>query len=460
MSPSASSAASFAGRKVVVVGLGQTGLSCVRWLHAQGAMVAVADTRENPPGLVALREAFSDVAVVLGALDAATLCAADEIVLSPGMPLATPALQEALARGLPVRGDADLFGRAAAAPVIAITGSNGKSTVTTLVGRMAREAGLDAAAGGNLGTPMLDLLRPDAALYVLELSSFQLEATHHLPARAATVLNLSADHLDRYRSFTDYAAAKARIYRQAECAVINHDDHRAAALADGVAERIGFSLGAPADERDYGILELGSERWLARGAEPLMPAAEVRLAGRHNLANALAALALAEVAGVAPAAACEVLAHFTALAHRSEVVAERRGVRWIDDSKGTNPGATVAALTGLVPEAGATSTRAVLIAGGDGKGADFSALADAVRGRARAVILIGRDAARIERALRHTGVPLLPAADMEIAVRTAAATAEPGDCVLLSPACASFDMFDDYRHRGRVFAEAVTRLTP
>lgn len=452
-------------KKVVIVGLGKTGLSCARWLAARGSAVAVMDSRVTPPGLAQLQAELPDVAVMLGGFDAAVLSAADEVLVSPGVALSTPALQAARQRGVPILGDIELFARSAAAPTIAITGSNGKSTVTTLVGQMLREAGLDAAVGGNLGVPALDLLRHDADWYVLELSSFQLETTHNLHVRAATVLNLSADHLDRYASLADYGAAKARIFAHAERAIVNRDDPSAAALADAVTEQIGFSLSTPRDETDYGLLSHHDRLWIARGKWPLMPAAEVPVPGRHNLANALAALALAETAGVDPEAGCGVLRRFRGLPHRSELVAERRGVRWINDSKGTNPGATAAALAGIGNDPGneraadEKCSRVVLIAGGEGKGADFSSLAPVVRQCARAVVLIGRDAPLLESALRDT-VPLQRATTMQEAVRAAERLAEAGDVVLLSPACASFDMFDDFQHRGRVFAAAVAELGP
>ena len=354
--------------------------------------------------------------------------------------------------------------------MVAITGSNGKSTVTTLVGLMARRAGVRVAVGGNLGDPALDLLDPEVALYVLELSSFQLETTTSLRPRAATVLNLSPDHLDRYPDYAAYIAAKARIYQGAEVAVVNRDDVAAAAIPHQAAE-LGFTLGRPGTADDFGLLEQPDGAWLARGDRPLMPAAALQIPGRHNQANALAALALGSACALPEAAMLDALRGFRGLPHRSVLVGSRHGVRWYNDSKGTNPGATVAALDGLV-EPG-SSARVVLIAGGDGKGADFGPLAPAVARAARAVVLIGRDAPLIEAVLAardggHIGnagagsdlagsVPLLHATDMGDAVRQAAAAAQPGDSVLLSPACASFDMFDNYEHRGLVFTQAVER---
>jgi len=450
-------------QKIAVVGLGKTGLSCARWLHAQGAEVAVLDSRTQPPALAQLQSELPDVAVLVGGFDASVLTAADEIILSPGIPLDTPVLRAAAAKGIPIHGDIELFARATTAPVIAITGSNGKSTVTTLTGQMLRSAGLNTAVGGNLGIPVLDLLSAAADWYVLELSSFQLETTDQLPVQTATVLNLSPDHLDRYPSFAAYAAAKARIFAQAERAVVNRDDPGALALASGVPEQRGFTLAEPTRESDYGLISQHRRTWIARGHQPLMPTTEIRMPGRHNLANALAALALAETAGVSPEIGCAVLRDFPGLPHRSELVAARQGVRWINDSKGTNPGATIAALAGIVDAPGqydsAAQARAILIAGGDGKGADFSSLAPVVKRCARAVVLIGRDAPLLEQALSDTA-PLHRAASMDEAVQLAERLAQPGDSVLLSPACASFDMFDDYQHRGRAFATAVAGLAP
>jgi UDP-N-acetylmuramoylalanine--D-glutamate ligase len=442
------------GRRILVVGLGKTGLSCARFLRGQGLTVAVTDSRPNPPGLDQLAQDMPDLAVFTGGFQPDVFAVANRLVVSPGVPLAEPLIQAALARGAEVVGDIELFADAAKAPVAAITGSNGKSTVTTLVGLMARQAGLQVAVGGNLGDPALDLLDPACELYVLELSSFQLETTSSLSPRVATVLNLSPDHMDRYPDFAAYVAAKARIYQGAEVVVVNRDDLQAAAIPHGAGTELGFTLGRPTRPDDFGLLDRPGGPWLSRGERPLLPAAELRIAGRHNLANALAALALGSTCGLPEAAMLEALRSFSGLPHRSVLVGSCDGVHWYDDSKGTNPGATVAALDGLV-EPGSTA-KVVLIAGGDGKGADFAPLRPAVQRAARAVILIGRDAPLIEATLTGT-VPLLHAADMASAVRLAATAAQVGDSVLLSPACASFDMFDNYEHRGRVFAETVQR---
>jgi UDP-N-acetylmuramoylalanine--D-glutamate ligase len=435
-------------RRTLVVGLGETGLSVARYLLRHGVTVAVVDSRENPPGLERLRtELPADIALFLGGFRSEAFARAEQIVVSPGVPLALPEIAAAKARGIAVIGDVELFAQAATAPVIAVTGSNGKSTVVTLLGAMARRAGLDVRVGGNLGTPALDLLEehePD--LYVLELSSFQLETLQSLRPCAAVVLNVSEDHLDRYRDLQEYAAAKQVIYRHADIQVVNRDDAVAAALADDARPQAGFTRDAPLGD-DYGLLSHADELWLARGDRPLLPATAVRMAGRHNLTNALAALALGEAAGLPLDAMLDTLTEFQGLPHRMQFVAEHDGVCWYNDSKGTNVGATLAAIDGI-------DTGLVLIAGGDGKGADFSALAVALRGKGRGAVLIGRDAPLLEAVLQGV-LPLARAGDMREAVRKAAAMAQPGDAVLLSPACASTDMYRNYVERGEKFMQAV-----
>ena len=438
--------------KVLVVGLGKTGLSCARFLTRQGAAVAVTDTRLHPPGLDALRGELQDAALFLGGFDRAAFEAAGLIVVSPGVSVQEPLIRQARARGVPVVGDIELFARAVRAPVAAITGSNGKSTTTMLLGEMARIAGRRVSVGGNLGDPALDLLDPVVELYVLELSSFQLETTDSLRPAVAVVLNVSPDHLDRYDSLEDYAAAKARVFRHAGVAVVNLDDPRVVAMPGG-ERRAGFTLSEPGPH-DYGLRTYDGTAWLCAGTEPVVPVGEMALAGRHNLANGLAALAMADAMGLPRAAAREALCTFGGLAHRTQLVAEVRGVRYYDDSKGTNVGATIAALEGFEDE---TPARTVLIAGGDGKGQDFSALGPILARTARCVVLIGRDAGLIE-AVLGPSVARVHAADMAEAVSLAARHAVPGDRVLLSPACASFDMFRNYEHRGEVFAQAVRGL--
>jgi UDP-N-acetylmuramoylalanine--D-glutamate ligase len=438
-------------QRALVVGLGATGLSCVRYLHAQGYGVEVVDSRSAPPQLAALREEFPGIACHTGGFEARLFAVADLLVVSPGVALDEPAIAQAIARGAETIGDVELFARAVRAPVLAITGANGKSTVTSLTGAMCREAGLATAVGGNIGVPVLDLLRaPLPEVYVLELSSFQLETTTSLKPLAATVLNISPDHMDRYRDLDAYARAKARIFAGQGVMVLNADDPWVMRMAQPNRNAVHFGLGAPLSENDYGLINQGGEEWLAKGARRLLPAAEVPLAGRHNFANVLAAMALAETAQVPFDAMKRAVVQFKGLAHRTELVAERDGVRWINDSKGTNVGATLAALNGM-------SEPVVLIAGGDGKGADFSALKGACAAHARAVVLIGRDAPIIEAALANA-VPVAHAADMREAVQRARELAQPGDVVLLSPACASFDMFRNFEQRGDVFRTAVREL--
>ncbi len=441
--------------RTLILGLGETGLSCARFLARRGVPLAVADTRERPPALARLQEELPDVPVFLGGFPAEAFARAERIVASPGVPLATPTIQAALARGTAVIGDIELFAHEVRAPVVAVTGSNGKSTVVTLLGEMARAAGRDAAVGGNLGTPALDLLAPEHELYVLELSSFQLETTASLRPRAAAVLNVSPDHLDRYPDLETYTQAKARIYRGAGTGVINRDDPRVGAMRGRASRELGFGLDRAGPD-DFRLGRRHHEDWLWRGATPLLPVARMGLSGRHNLANALAALALGEAVGLPMPAMLEALRRFRGLPHRTQRVAERRGVQWYDDSKGTNPGATIAALEGL--HDGRPGT--LLIAGGLCKDADFGPLAEAAARTCRAVILIGRDAPVLRQAL-HGRIPLLLGAPtLEAAVAQAADIARPGERVLLSPACASFDMFSGFAHRGRVFAQAVEGLAP
>lgn len=432
----------------VIVGLGRTGISCARHLAARGHHLVVTDSRSSPPGLPELRRLVPDAATVLGGFDPTVLEGADQIVVSPGVSLREPFLQQAAARGMDLIGDIELFAREASGRVIGITGTNGKSTVTTLVGEMAKAAGIVARVGGNLGEPALDLLAgPPAAMYVLELSSFQLETTHSLQLEAAAILNVTPDHLDRYRDVAEYAAAKARIFERCATAIVNLDDALVSRMTRPGQRRLGFSLSR--GDADFRLLARDGRDWLAAGTEALMPVDALRLPGRHNAANALAALAVGTACGLPRASMTGVLASFEGLPHRSQLVAEARGVRWIDDSKGTNVGATQAAIAGLPGPL-------VLIAGGDGKGQDFRPLAEACRGKVRDALLIGRDARSLGAAIAGS-CAVHYANSMEAAVASAARLAQPGEIVLLSPACASFDMFRDYAHRGDVFAAAARR---
>jgi UDP-N-acetylmuramoylalanine--D-glutamate ligase len=445
----------WAGKTVLVLGLGDTGLSCVRWLAEEGARLRGADTREAPPALGAVRESVPGIRVDLGAFRPEILAGVDAVAASPGIALREPILREALARGIEVVGDVEIFGRALAraatgARVIGITGTNGKSTVTALAGEMARAAGLTTVVAGNIGLPVLDALRaakggghPQA--WVIELSSYQLETTSSLALDAAAMLNLTQDHLDRYDTMQAYADAKARIFARCGTRVLNRDDPWSLGMKGGAS--VTFGLGEPAGEGEWGVA--GGR--LVEGRDAIVALDEIPLAGLHNAANALAAHALCRRCGLAPEPLARAIRGFRGLRHRVERVAAARGVAFYDDSKGTNVGATVAALEGM-------RETVVLIAGGDGKGQDFSPLAPAVRARARAVVLIGRDAARLEAALAPSGVPCVREGSMQAAVEAAFRLASPGDAVLLSPACASLDMYANYRQRGEVFAAAAREL--
>lgn len=440
-----------AGTRALVVGLGATGLSVARWLVARGVAVAVTDDRERPPRLAALREQVPDAALFTGGFSLAALERADFVVLSPGVARAVPFVQQALVAGLPVIGDVELFARHAQAPVIAVTGSNGKSTVATLVGMMSERAGRATRVGGNLGTPVLDLLGgAEPQMYVLELSSFQLESTYSLNAAAAAVLNLSADHLDRYSGIDAYRDAKARIWRGDGIVVANRNDEAIAAAVPPGRSVSWFGTDAPRDGSEFGLRERGGEAWLCRGDVHLMPRAALKIAGLHNTENALAALALGAAAGLPDEPMVEALVTFRGLAHRMEWVADRADVAYFNDSKATNVGATLAAAAGL-------AAPLVMILGGDGKGQDFAPLADGLRGVAHTAVVMGRDAARLAAALEGV-CEVVHADDMAAAVRAAARAARPGDRVLLSPACSSLDMYEGFEARGRAFAEAVRGL--
>ena len=441
-----------AAPRTLIVGLGVTGLSCARFLARQGVETAVTDSRQQPPALATLHRELPDVALFVGGFDAGVFDRAERIVISPGVSLQEPLLQAARRRGVEIIGDIELFARSVQAPVVGVTGSNGKSTVTTLVGEMARQAGRDVRVGGNLGTPALDLTddhEPD--LYVLELSSFQLETVVSLHCVAATVLNISPDHLDRYTSLSDYADAKRHIYSGADRQIVNRDDAAAAALASVSGAVISFGLSEPGDQ-NFGVRPTRGGDWIVRGDERWLAVEHLRLPGRHNLANALAALALGDAVGLDKAAMLQVLREFSGLPHRTQWVAEYGGIGWYNDSKDTNIGATRAAVQGF-------DGPLVLIAGGQGKGADFSQLAAGLAGRVKLVVLLGEAATEIERALAGV-VPTLRADTLKDAVRQAAQRAQAGDRVLLSPACASFDMFDNYQQRGEQFIQAVQELAP
>ncbi|MFZ4699540.1 MAG: UDP-N-acetylmuramoyl-L-alanine--D-glutamate ligase [Candidatus Methylumidiphilus sp.] len=435
--------------RVLVVGLGSTGMSVARFLSNQGIKLAVVDSREKPPGLAGLREFLPDVAVFLGGFDPVAFERATHLVVNPGVALDTPMVRQAMLSGKPVFGDLDLFACVASAPIIGITGSNGKSTVTTLLGLMAEADNRKVKVGGNLGTPMMDLLDGDAGLYVLELSSFQLERSNLLEAAAATVLNISPDHMDRYPDLKAYADAKRRIFRGKGLMVLNADDPMVGAMAEDGRLCARFSLKEGSDA-EYRLANIDGEAWLIRRDRQLMPASELRIKGRHNIANALAAIALGDAVNLSDAAMVKAMHEFSGLDHRMQWVGEAEGIAFINDSKATNVGACVAALEGL-------SGPVVLIAGGDGKGADFSQLAGVAAGKVRAVVLMGRDAPLLEQVFKPV-VDTVRVDNMAQAVAAAHKLARRGDVVLLAPACASLDQYKDYQERGRLFAEAVRRM--
>jgi UDP-N-acetylmuramoylalanine--D-glutamate ligase len=436
----------------VIVGMGRTGLSVARHLQRSGFRIAVTDSREAPPELAGVKALGASVVTRTGGFDARLLEQADIVVTSPGVPLDDPFFTQARSRGLDIVGDIELFARAADAPVVGITGTNGKSTVTTLLGRMAERAGVRVRVGGNLGHPALDLLdRGPTDLYVLELSSFQLDTTHSLRLKASVVLNVTADHMDRYATLSAYAASKARIYANSETAVVNADDPEVARMPRAGQRVITFSLGNATADFTLMTPAGDGDTWLARRGAALLPLTALKISGRHNAANALATLALGDALRLPIAPMLEELRDFPGLPHRAQWIAEAGGVKYINDSKGTNVGATLAAVGGLPGPL-------VVIAGGDGKGQDFAPLAAAFRGKVRTAVLLGRDAPVIETAL--AGICHVARVNtMEEAVRAAARAAAPGDTVLLSPACSSLDMFRDYADRGNVFAAAVKELS-
>jgi UDP-N-acetylmuramoylalanine--D-glutamate ligase len=485
----------------IIVGLGKTGLSCVRFLAKCGKNIAVVDSRENPPGLTELTTKYPNVAIYLGGWHEDLLQTAQQLVVSPGIALTTPAIANQIARGIPVIGDIELFAQSVTKPIVAITGSNGKSTVTTLVGAMAKAAGLKTGVGGNLGTPALDLItEPEPDLYVLELSSFQLETTYSLKAAAATILNVTPDHLDRYRNIEEYAAAKLRIFNNCKTAIINCDncwflpenfcqqqvclnfglgDCRNSSIfvisakaeiqesaetldsrlrgndivcagiddREGKKSQISTSPLAESQNNEFSVVD----NYLVFGKKKLISVTEVLIKGQHQIANALAALALGHAIGLPMDKMLATLKSFPGLEHRCQWVAKINGVDWFNDSKGTNVGATEAAIAGL---GASIAGKIVLIAGGQGKGADFSCLTKVVKAYVRTLILIGVDAGKIAAELAGA-TTILFADSMEQAVELAQQRTKTGDSVLLSPACASFDMFKNFEHRGRVFVELV-----
>ncbi len=443
--------------ETVIMGMGKTGLACIKFLVKKHISVRVMDNRSMPPGLAVLKQKFPQVPYITGQFDAIQLAKAAEIIISPGLSRREPALTEALAAGVPVISEIELFARYVNAPVVAITGSNGKSTVTTLLGEMAKQAGWQVRVGGNLGMPALDLLFPPIPdLYVLELSSFQLESTYSLNPKAAVVLNISEDHMDRYTHFSEYIAAKRLVYQGNGTVVINADVPSVVAMRPPHRRYLSFSLRN--NRGDFRVYQLYGESYLVRVREnsftPLLPIKNMKLQGAMMRANALAAFALGEAVNLPQSAMIDAVQAFQGLPHRCAWVTTKQGIDWYNDSKGTNVGATIAAIVGLEKPG-----QIILIAGGDGKGADFVPLADVVAQHCRACVLIGRDAPLIAEVLMEEGrVPIHYANSMENAVQQAAVLGRQGDAVLLSPACASFDGFKNYEHRGQIFEAAVKQL--
>lgn len=445
-------------QKSLILGLGMTGVACARLLQQRGTAFAIADSREAVSNLAELQAEFVGIDIHMGAFTDELLHNVNEIVISPGIDRRIPFVQAALAKGISVVGDIELFIRAIDVPVIAVTGSNGKSTAVTLLGEMAKVAGLNPIVAGNIGVAVADVIRQreaakdaqndeskkntsheDTKLCILELSSFQLESTVSMRAISAVVLNVSEDHMDRYEGLDDYAATKAVVYQNADTCVVNLDDARVAAMAEGKT----FSINQSADYC------LAGDTLVADG-EPVLSIAELGLAGKHNVANVLACFALGDAAGIPRDAMLRAAKEFKGLDHRMQTVHQAAGVRWINDSKATNVGATLAAINGL-------DDPIVLIAGGDGKGAVFTDLRDAVRAKVKSAFLIGKDARALQTAL-HDCTEVHVKGDLEAAVQGAAMVAVSGDVVLLSPACASLDMFKSFEARGEQFAAAARKV--
>ncbi len=434
-----------------VVGLGVTGYSAARYLRARGLDVVVIDSREEPPLAGEFSREFPEVVVQFGAFKEGQLEQANLVVASPGIALAEPMLKQAKKKGAHIVGDIELFLQENNQAVIAITGSNGKSTVTSLVGAMCRHAGRQPLVAGNIGTPVLDALvdSQEYDLAVLELSSFQLETTHHVPAESVAILNISADHMDRYDSMGDYVLAKARITRGAKRAVMPKHDEWLAQITN-VSQLLGFELEEPANDNEFGLIRKSGKRWLAKGSTRLMALRDIPLVGLHNVKNVLSAFALVDFLGLPLEKLVDAVKSFSGLSHRMQTVSTANDITWVNDSKATNIGATATALSNL-------EQPLVWIAGGQGKGADFSELKSVVSANIKQLILIGEDAKNIELALDGL-LPISHASDMQSAVGQAADSAEAGDIVLLSPACASFDMFRSFEHRGDEFSRCVAQL--
>lgn len=455
----------FHEKKVLVLGSGETGISMAKWLSYLGAHLLLADSRLSPPNQSFFDDLIPPQKRFFGHFDLKLLENIDAIVISPGVPLAESLVQEAFKRNLPVFGDIELFALALdqlkqpRPTILAITGSNGKTTVTSMVGEMVRNAGWDVEVAGNIGPAVLNVLLQRLSsgklpcCWVLELSSFQLETTQTLFPDSAVVLNISEDHFDRYNGLEDYASAKARVFisNTGSTQILNRDDTSVLAMALSDKKQITFGLSEPSRDIDFGLLESDSTLWLVEGKKQLLEANELKIPGMHNVANALAALALCRSVGLPYEPLVDVLRKFKGLPHRMQKVATIQGVEYYDDSKSTNVGSAIAALNGM-------KGNIVLIAGGDGKGQDFSPLIEPIKQYVRALVLLGRDAEKISHAIKGAAKPIHHVSTMEDAVRLSFLLAESGDMVLLSPACASLDMFRNYIHRAEVFTAAVKEL--
>lgn len=435
--------------EVLIVGLGKTGLSVVDFLTKRGIKFAVTDSRKKPPGIQQLQDGYSSVPCFLGGFKESVFKQAKQLIVSPGISIQTPEIQMARREGAEIVGDIEIFVRSVLKPIIAITGSNGKTTVTMLMKAMVEQSGRDVLMGGNVGIPALQLLDDEADIYVLELSSFQMETTYSMDAKTAVILNISEDHLDRYDNVESYIAAKARIYDQCQVPVINRDDSIVSALVSE-ADAISFGYDKPSRDQDFGIAHKDNADWLVKGDTFLMPTHEVRMPGQHNICNALAALALGDQVGLPMGSMCEALRQFTGVEHRCQWLGNYQGANWYNDSKGTNIGATIAALTGI-------PGKVILLAGGQAKGANFTPLADVIKEKDCDVILMGEDAELIANSLDES-VDRYFVDSMHTAVKKAAELAEPNNSVLLSPACASFDMYKNYEERGDIFMSEVKEL--
>jgi UDP-N-acetylmuramoylalanine--D-glutamate ligase len=442
----------------LVVGLGKTGLSIARYLHKKNQSFALFDTRKEAPGTQECRAEFPKASLYLEQFPEELLNKVTDIITSPGLSLETPFFKKAQEKGIAIYGDIECLAREITAPVVAITGTNGKSTVTTLVGEMAKAAGLKAAVAGNIGTPVLERVDDKQIydLWVLELSSFQLDLTYSLKPKAATILNVTPDHLDRHHTLEAYKEAKQRIYHQAQTILYNRDDVATVPLTRyNTAQNMrSFGKEAASSSNDWGLITKETQIYIAKGTQGVFPVDSLLIKGVHNWFNALAACALADAVGISMDAMISVLQSFSGLNHRCQWVRTVDKVDWINDSKGTNIGATISAINGI---GGSMQGKIVLIAGGQGKGADFYELSQPIGDFVRSIVLIGEDADKIEAALADV-VPITRASSLDSAVVIAKKHAKPGDVVLLSPACASLDMFRDYNHRGEVFTSAVRGL--